>query len=223
MSGRCSELTVLEEEDEVAAVNASVSVINVDADKDFVSPRAKRGRTPVMIPINCIHCNEKDDSKLKVDATNMLVLCASCGKSSDFSAYDAEALAAAHTNSGSGSKMGTAAYAAKTVFMSTVVAMKEANNAAKMMDKQREEINLRYQQQKDFQEAQREHDTVFVEQQKCFVTVLQGLTQKSPLVKFEEDKAHLERMLANGTVTQERYRNTRKISENSRSYGKAVD
>jgi hypothetical protein len=207
MSGRCSELTFLEEEDEkVAAVNGSVSVINVDADKDFVSPRAKRGHTPVIIPINCIHRNENDDSKLKVNATNMLVSCTSCGKSSDFSAYDAEALAAAHTNSGSGSKMGTAACAAKTAFMSTVIAMKEANNAAKVMDNQREEINLHYQQQKDFQDAQRERDTVFVEQQKPFVNVLQGLTQKSPFVKFEEDKAHLDRKLANGTVTQERYR-----------------
>ncbi len=46
--------------------------------------------------------------------------------------------------------METAVYEAKTAFIPTVVAMNEANNAAKMMDNQREEINLRYQQQNDF-------------------------------------------------------------------------
>jgi hypothetical protein len=29
---------------------------------------------------------------------------------------------------------------------------------------------------------------------------------EEPMVKFEEDKAHLERMLANGTITQDRYK-----------------
>ena len=102
--------------------------------------------------------------------------------------------------------MGTATYAAKAAYMSTIVAMKEADNTAKMMENQKEEILLRREQQISDREERKDRDALFVEQQKVFVSVLQGLTQKNPMVKFEEDKAHLERMLANGTITEDRYK-----------------
>ena len=204
MSGiRPVEVVLLEEDDEVGAVNSIATGSNNNV---TVTPRAKRGRTPVNVPLNCIHCNEDNESKMKIDPTKMLVSCASCGRDSDFSAYDSEVLAAACTNSGSGGKMGTATYAAKTAYMSTIVAMKEADNTAKMMENQKEEILLRREQQISDREERKDRDALFVEQQKAFVSVLQGLTQKNPMVKFEEDKAHLERMLANGTITEDRYK-----------------
>ncbi len=64
----------------------------------------------------------------------MLVFCTSRGKERNFTANDTEALAAVHTNSGSGSKLGTVACTAKKTFMPTVVAMKEAQNTAKIME-----------------------------------------------------------------------------------------
>lgn len=49
----------------------------------------------------------------------MLVSCASCGKESKFTAYDSEALAAAHYNTGSRSNLGASLSAAKTAFVFT--------------------------------------------------------------------------------------------------------
>jgi hypothetical protein len=90
--------------------------------------------------------------------------------------------------------------------MSTIVAMKEVDNTAEMMENQKEEILLHREQQISDREEHKDHEALFVKHHKAFVSVLQGLTQKDPMVKFEEDKAHLERMLANETITQDRYK-----------------
>ena len=62
--------------------------------------------------------------------------------------------------------MRAATYAAKTAFMSTVVIMKEAQNAANMMENESGEMRLCYQQLKNYQVVQKEHEAVSLEQQR---------------------------------------------------------
>ena len=115
----------------VAATNASPPLM--------ASPITnKRKRTPLNLPLHCIHCDDRDLGDLKVNSETMLVSCSSCDQDSPFNLYDAAQLASCLTGSND-MKMGTSAYAAKSEYMSTIVAMQEASNASTVLNNQHDE------------------------------------------------------------------------------------